>query len=238
MNKKSFCVESFISNEETPVTTVAGHDVTVTNIKDGVVIGTVNLPTTSSTPLIPLQWDLTGKVIEEGKAMAESKLNLVFKELPGKDFSEVGKDMFIAIAGIQKSVENQHSEDNQRRKTIARSIVYVVSEFINSDRIIERRDKEGVDDSWVIVDKPEWNWEKYEYRVKARPYTQEELIGILRDKSKSPLIEHKASGDVVLIGSIQSTGVYLVEHGSVSFSKLLEDYLWLDGSTCGVELVD
>lgn len=261
-DKKSFCVESFISNEETPVITVDDLEVTVTDIKNGVVIGTVNLPSTASTPFVPLQWDLTGKVIEEGKAIAESKLNLVFKELSGKDCDKVGKDMFLAISGIQECVEDQRSEDNQRRKSIARRIMRVVSGFIYNDNCIierRRRDEEkaeqGIDprflykdncsrdveqeinNSWVTVDKPEWNWEKYEYRVKSRPYTQEEFVRILRD-GRSPFVENKASGDVILIGSIQSTGVHLVEQVPISFSTLLEEYLWPDGSTCGVELVD
>lgn len=229
--KKSFCVKSFISNEETPVITEDNLEVTVTDIKDGVVIGTVNLPASSSTPFVPLQWDLTGKVIEEGKAVANSKLNLIFKELPEKDYKKIGKEILTAISGIQKTVEYQYREDWQERKALARNIMNAVSGFINN-RIIERRDREG--DSWETINKPEWNWEKYEYRVKARPYTQEELVEIMRS-GKVLAVENKVSGEIASIGAVRLTGVFLVEHSWITFDKLLAEYLWLDGSTCGVE---
>lgn len=229
-DKKNFCVESFISNEETPVITVDNLEVTITDIKGGVVIGTVNLPTTASTPFVPLQWDLTGKVIEEGKAVADSKLNLIFKELPGEDCKKIGKEMLAAISGIQKTVEYQYSEDKRERKALARNIMNVVSGFINN-RTIERRDRE--ENSWETVDKPEWNWDKYEYRVKARPYTQEELVEIMRS-GKVLAVENKVSGEVVSIGAVKLTSVFLAEL-EISFDKFLAEYLWLDGSTCGVE---
>lgn len=229
-DKKNFCVESFISNEETPVITVDNLEVTITDIKGGVVIGTVNLPATSSTPFVPLQWDLTGKVIEEGRAVENSKLNLIFKELPGKDCKKIGKEMLAAISGIQKTVEYQYSEDKQERKALARNIMNVVSGFINN-RTIERRDRE--ENSWETVNKPEWNWDKYEYRVKARPYTQEELVEIMRS-GKVLAVENKVSGEVVSIGAVKLTSVSLVEL-EISFDKFLAEYLWLDGSTCGVE---
>lgn len=229
-DKKNFCVESFISNEETPVITVDNLEVTITDIKGGVVIGTVNLPATSSTPFVPLQWDLTGKVIEEGRAVENSKLNLIFKELPGKDCKKIGKEMLAAISGIQKTVEYQYSEDKQERKALARNIMNVVSGFINN-RTIERRDRE--ENSWETVDKPEWNWDKYEYRVKARPYTQEELVEIMRS-GKVLAVENKVSGEVVSIGAVKLTSVSLVEL-EISFDKFLAEYLWLDGSICGVE---
>lgn len=230
-DKKSFCVEGFISNEETPVITVDNLEVTITDIKGGVVIGTVNLPTTASTPFVPLQWDLTGKVIEEGKAVENSHLNLIFKELPGKDCKKIGKEMLAAISGIQKTVEYQYSEDRQERKALARNIMNVVSGFINN-HTIERRDRE--ENSWETVNKPEWNWDKYEYRVKARPYTQEELVEIMRS-GKVLAVESKVSGEVASISAVRLTDVSLGEHFWITFDKLLAEYLWLDGSTCGVE---
>ena len=230
-DKKNFCVEGFISNEETPVITVDDLEVTVTDIKNGVVVGTVNLPANASTPFVPLQWDLTGKVIEEGKAIAESKLNLIFKELSGKDYKEIGKEMLSAISGIQRTVEYQYKENWQERKALARNIMNVVSGFINH-RTIERRDKDG--NSWETVNKPEWNWDKYEYRVKARPYTQEELVEIMKS-GRVLAVENKVSGDVVSVSAVKLTSVSLTELGWITFDKFLEEYLWLDGSTCGVE---
>lgn len=232
MDKKSFCVKSFISNEETPVITEDNLEVTVTDIKGGVVIGTVNLPASSSTPFVPLQWDLTGKIIEEGKAVANSKLNLIFKELPEKDCKKIGKEMLTAISGIQKTVEYQYRENWQERKALARNIMNVVSGFINN-RIIERRDRE--EDSWETVNKPEWNWDKYDYRVKARPYTQEELVEIMRSSGKVLAVENKVSGEVASIGAVRLTSVFLVGLDWITFDKFLAEYLWLDGSTCGVE---
>lgn len=232
--RKIFCVESFISNEETPVTTIDNLDVTVTNIKDGVVIGNVILPDTSPTPFLPLQWDLMGNVIHEGEAQPESTLDLVFKELPREDYNEVGKEMFNAISDIKKDIE----EGVQKRKFVARNIIHVVSGFINN-HTIECRDKWKVGlgigdcDSWRVVEEPEWNWRQYEYRIKSHPYTKVELVEIL--KSGRTWVENKTSGDVISIDSVRLNDVHLVDCGWISFSKLLEEYLWLDGSTCGVE---
>lgn len=109
------------------------------------------------------------------------------------------------------------------------------------------------DGTWVDIDNPQWNWDQYEYRIKPmsnyRPYKNvAEFINhwdqITTPGSDYRDVQHSFGGvwlryklskkhSCYQVVGISDTGV-LVSDFDISYSSLLKEYTYLDGSPCGI----
>lgn len=113
---------------------------------------------------------------------------------------------------------------------------------------IEYRIKDFMrDDEWLSMpQKPEWNWAKFEYRVKIQPaYRPYKNIQELLQAQKEHGMNIRLNGcnycrlplyitdTLIGVQCPQSDGS--VVSIDVSYKDLLQDYTWQDGTPCGIE---
>lgn len=84
---------------------------------------------------------------------------------------------------------------------------------------------------WYSVKTPEWNFQKWSYRVKPEPEPPRyEPFGFEDDLVGKVVVIHKSK---YLITGQSERKIHIVNGGFISYKELLESYKFLDGSPCG-----
>ena len=84
-------------------------------------------------------------------------------------------------------------------------------------------------DVWDRIDKPIWNWDAFDYRVKPepklRPWKPEEAIG--------KVVRNKINGDLTIVMGVRRSHSVCHFWGQISLAELLDQFVQPDGSPCG-----
>lgn len=92
-----------------------------------------------------------------------------------------------------------------------------------------------MDTEWKVVEKPLWNFNNYDYRVKSEPkYVPYDSVD---EVEKDKWIKSKATGFLYRIYSIKEDMIYF-ELGSDDTKELFDLFTYEDGTPCGKLVVD
>lgn len=95
---------------------------------------------------------------------------------------------------------------------------------------------DDVTSEWIVCEKPYWNWDDFDYRIKTEPKYRPYLSvdECFADVQKhGGWVKDKKTGVLYLILEISPLSVDIHCH-CVGIGGLLNDYVYPDGTPCGV----